>query len=74
MIGSYAPLLTREGTATLYSVLSEYILILISILRQCYNGYPHGTGHGATGGLMKDPIDSCNDALFFMHHAYLDKL
>ncbi|KAJ6024002.1 Di-copper centre-containing protein [Penicillium herquei] len=41
---------------------------------QCYNGYPHGQGHGAVGGLMKDPIDSCNDPLFFMHHAYLDKL
>lgn len=23
---------------------------------------------------MKDPIDSCNDPLFFLHHAYLDKL
>lgn len=23
---------------------------------------------------MRDPIDSCNDPLFFMHHAYLDKL
>ncbi|GAQ46949.1 hypothetical protein AtubIFM55763_009071 [Aspergillus tubingensis] len=23
---------------------------------------------------MLDPIDSCNDPLIFMHHAYLDKL
>ena len=23
---------------------------------------------------MGDPIDSCNDPLFFLHHAYLDKL
>jgi hypothetical protein len=23
---------------------------------------------------MRDPIDSCNNPLFFMHHAYLDKL
>jgi tyrosinase len=23
---------------------------------------------------MRDPIDSCNDPLFLMHHAYLDKL
>lgn len=23
---------------------------------------------------MLDPIDSCNDPMFFMHHAYLDKL
>ncbi|PYI16002.1 Di-copper centre-containing protein, partial [Aspergillus violaceofuscus CBS 115571] len=41
---------------------------------QCYNGNPHGGGHGGVGGLMLDPIDSCNDPLFFMHHAYLDKL
>ncbi|CAK7204224.1 hypothetical protein SEUCBS139899_006978 [Sporothrix eucalyptigena] len=41
---------------------------------QCYNGYPHGGGHGGVGGLMLDPIDSCNDPLFHMHHAYLDKL
>ncbi|PYI12693.1 Di-copper centre-containing protein [Aspergillus sclerotiicarbonarius CBS 121057] len=41
---------------------------------QCYNGNPHGGGHGGVGGLMRDPIDSCNDPLFFMHHAYLDKL
>ncbi|ETS84408.1 hypothetical protein PFICI_02433 [Pestalotiopsis fici W106-1] len=41
----------------------------------CYNSNgPHGAGHGATGGLMKDPIDSCNDPMFFLHHAYLDKL
>lgn len=39
--------------------------------RQCYNGSPHG---GGLGGLMLDPIDSCNDFLFFLHHAYLDKL
>ncbi|KAI9931686.1 hypothetical protein ASPWEDRAFT_169471 [Aspergillus wentii DTO 134E9] len=41
----------------------------------CYNSNgPHGGGHGAVGGLMADPIDSCNDPLFFLHHAYLDKL
>lgn len=37
---------------------------------QCYNGYPHGGGHGG----VSDPIDSCNDPLFFMHRGYLDRL
>ncbi|KNG83998.1 hypothetical protein ANOM_007775 [Aspergillus nomiae NRRL 13137] len=41
---------------------------------QCYNGYTHAGGHRAVGGLMSHPIDSINEPLFFMHHAYLDKL
>ncbi|PYH68075.1 uncharacterized protein BO88DRAFT_454961 [Aspergillus vadensis CBS 113365] len=45
-----------------------------TISRQCYNGNPHGGGHGGVGGLMFDPIDSCNDPLFSMHHTYLDKV
>ncbi|KAF4911882.1 Tyrosinase ustQ [Colletotrichum viniferum] len=35
---------------------------------QCYNGSPHGAGHGAVGGL------SNGDPLFYLHHAYLDRV
>ncbi|KAK8252232.1 amino acid transporter [Phyllosticta capitalensis] len=38
----------------------------------CYNGHPHAAGHGGTGGLMLDPIDSPGDPMFFLHHAWLD--
>ncbi|VUC28059.1 unnamed protein product [Clonostachys rosea] len=41
---------------------------------ECYNGNPHGAGHGAVGGLMGDPIASNGDPTFYLHHAYLDKL
>ncbi|KAJ0270655.1 hypothetical protein CBS470a_013438 [Colletotrichum nupharicola] len=41
---------------------------------QCYNGSPHGAGHGAVGGLMSDPIESNGDPLFYLHHAYLDRV
>lgn len=35
---------------------------------ECWNGYPHGAGHGAVGGLMGDPIESNGDPTFFLHH------
>jgi len=35
---------------------------------------PHNLGHNWVGGIMSHPFDSPMDPLFFMHHAYIDKL
>ncbi|KAL4899842.1 hypothetical protein BDW74DRAFT_183331 [Aspergillus multicolor] len=40
----------------------------------CYNLYPHSAGHVAVGGVMEDPTESNGDPLFYLHHAYLDRL
>ncbi|KAL3470332.1 hypothetical protein BJX99DRAFT_264324 [Aspergillus californicus] len=40
----------------------------------CYNDYPHSAGHAAVGGLMFDPIYSNADPIFYLHHAYVDRL
>ncbi|KAL4933212.1 putative amino acid transporter [Aspergillus undulatus] len=40
----------------------------------CYNMYPHSAGHAAVGAVMFDPIESNGDPIFYLHHAYLDKL
>ncbi|KAL4757816.1 tyrosinase family protein [Aspergillus foveolatus] len=41
---------------------------------ECYNQYPHAAGHIAVGGVMEDPTESNGDPLFYLHHAYLDRL
>ncbi|KAL4940282.1 hypothetical protein BDV06DRAFT_224224 [Aspergillus oleicola] len=40
----------------------------------CYNMYPHSAGHAAVGGVMFDPTESNGDPIFYLHHAYLDRL
>ncbi|KAI5797344.1 hypothetical protein DFH27DRAFT_561879 [Peziza echinospora] len=40
----------------------------------CVNGLPHGAGHGGVGGEMTNPISSPGDPMFYMHHAWIDKL
>ncbi|KAK0732119.1 hypothetical protein B0H67DRAFT_631880 [Lasiosphaeris hirsuta] len=40
----------------------------------CIEGGPHGAGHGGIGAEMLNPISSPGDPLFFLHHAWLDKL
>ncbi|KAL2843570.1 hypothetical protein BJX68DRAFT_270065 [Aspergillus pseudodeflectus] len=41
---------------------------------QCYNEFPHSAGHAVVGGVMGDPIESSGDPIFYLHHAYLDRL
>ncbi|KAI0139221.1 hypothetical protein BJ166DRAFT_489670 [Pestalotiopsis sp. NC0098] len=40
----------------------------------CFTLAPHSAGHNGVGGIMSDPTFSPGDPLFFLHHAYLDKL
>ncbi|KAL4916761.1 transmembrane amino acid transporter protein-domain-containing protein [Aspergillus aurantiobrunneus] len=40
----------------------------------CYNMYPHSAGHAAVGGVMFDAVESNGDPIFYLHHAYLDRL
>ncbi|KAI1865425.1 uncharacterized protein JN550_008473 [Neoarthrinium moseri] len=40
----------------------------------CLEAGPHGSGHGAVGGLMSDPTLSPGDPIFYLHHSWLDKL
>ncbi|KKK13556.1 hypothetical protein ARAM_001726 [Aspergillus rambellii] len=40
----------------------------------CYHAYPHAAGHAGVGGLMYDPIASNGDPIFYLHHAYMDRL
>ena len=35
---------------------------------------PHNHGHNWVGGIMSNPMDSPRDPLFYMHHAFIDKL
>lgn len=34
----------------------------------------HNTGHNIVGGYMSNPIYSPNDPLFWLHHAYIDRI
>ncbi|KAI0122938.1 amino acid transporter [Xylariales sp. AK1849] len=40
----------------------------------CWYQSPHGAGHGGVGKIMADPTLSPGDPVFYLHHAYLDKL
>ncbi|PVH91111.1 Di-copper centre-containing protein [Periconia macrospinosa] len=40
----------------------------------CLEGMPHRSGHRGINGQMMDVFSSPGDPLFYMHHAYLDKL
>ncbi|KAM7183930.1 hypothetical protein V8F20_012429 [Naviculisporaceae sp. PSN 640] len=35
---------------------------------------PHGAGHGGVGADMTNPVSSPGDPVFYMHHAWLDRL
>lgn len=41
---------------------------------QCIENGPHVGGHGGAGGLMGNPAYSTGDPLFFMHHAFIDRI
>ncbi|KAL4880306.1 hypothetical protein BJY04DRAFT_219301 [Aspergillus karnatakaensis] len=41
---------------------------------ECYNLYVHAAGHAAVGGVMFDTVSSNGDPIFYLHHAYLDRL
>ncbi|KAF2279722.1 Di-copper centre-containing protein [Westerdykella ornata] len=40
----------------------------------CVEAAPHSAGHGGIGGQMMNVFSSPGDPLFYLHHAYLDKL
>ncbi|KAL1852026.1 hypothetical protein VTK73DRAFT_9321 [Phialemonium thermophilum] len=40
----------------------------------CIEGGPHTAGHAGVGAEMVNPISSPGDPVFFLHHAWLDKL
>ncbi|KAJ5708715.1 hypothetical protein N7488_008516 [Penicillium malachiteum] len=40
----------------------------------CYFFHPHAAGHIGTGGVMTNVNQSPGDPVFFLHHAYLDRL
>ncbi|KAF2270326.1 Di-copper centre-containing protein [Lojkania enalia] len=40
----------------------------------CLEGMPHVAGHGGIGGQMLNVFSSPGDPIFYLHHAYLDKL
>ncbi|ORY12449.1 hypothetical protein BCR34DRAFT_651193 [Clohesyomyces aquaticus] len=40
----------------------------------CLEGGPHTAGHGGIGGQMFNVFSSPGDPLFYLHHAWLDKL
>jgi len=40
----------------------------------CLEGQPHAAGHSGIGGQMDNGVSSPGDPLFWMHHAWLDKL
>ncbi|KAI0025907.1 hypothetical protein F4780DRAFT_235248 [Xylariomycetidae sp. FL0641] len=42
--------------------------------QSCFGSSVHSAGHVGTGGVMKDPVLSPGDPLFFLHHANLDRL
>lgn len=42
--------------------------------RQCYESDPHAAGHGGVGGVMINVAASPGDPIFFLHHAYIDRL
>ncbi|SPO05561.1 related to monophenol monooxygenase (tyrosinase) [Cephalotrichum gorgonifer] len=40
----------------------------------CLYMVPHRGGHGGVGGTMRDPLGSPADPIFYLHHAWVDKL
>ncbi|KAK4161064.1 hypothetical protein QBC43DRAFT_380935 [Cladorrhinum sp. PSN259] len=40
----------------------------------CLEGTPHGAGHAGVGAQMLNGISSPGDPLFFLHHAWLDRM
>ncbi|KAK7736002.1 hypothetical protein SLS63_003520 [Diaporthe eres] len=42
--------------------------------RQCYESDPHAAGHGGVGGVMINVATSPGDPIFFLHHAYIDRV
>ncbi|PGH16269.1 hypothetical protein AJ79_01808 [Helicocarpus griseus UAMH5409] len=40
----------------------------------CIEGAPHVGGHDGVGGQMSDGVASPGDPLFYLHHAWIDKL
>lgn len=45
-----------------------------TIALDCYWANPHFAGHGGIGGTMANSAASIGDPLFFLHHAYVDRL
>ena len=43
-------------------------------VRACLEGNVHAAGHGGVGGQMTNVFSSPGDPLFYLHHAWLDKL
>ncbi|KAL2108613.1 hypothetical protein VUR80DRAFT_3574 [Thermomyces stellatus] len=43
-------------------------------LDPCLYMVPHRGGHGGVGGTMRDPLASPGDPIFYLHHAWVDKL
>jgi tyrosinase len=41
---------------------------------RCIEGQPHGAGHGSVGGIMVNVQLSPGDPLFWLHHAWIDRL
>lgn len=40
----------------------------------CLEGAPHAGGHNGVGGGMQDAVASPGDPLFWLHHAWIDKI
>ncbi|KAK4185806.1 hypothetical protein QBC35DRAFT_533872 [Podospora australis] len=40
----------------------------------CAEARPHSAGHGGVGAQMMNPVSSPGDPLFYLHHAFLDKI
>ncbi|KAL4783809.1 hypothetical protein BJX76DRAFT_242923 [Aspergillus varians] len=62
------------GWANRSNVEECFVLDKYTDLWACYNQYPHSAGHAAVGGVMFDPTESNGDPIFYLHHAYLDRL
>ncbi|KAK4226567.1 hypothetical protein QBC38DRAFT_480102 [Podospora fimiseda] len=41
---------------------------------RCVENQPHGAGHGGIGAQMVNPVSSPGDPLFYLHHAWLDRI
>ncbi|PBP24581.1 hypothetical protein BUE80_DR004392 [Diplocarpon rosae] len=40
----------------------------------CLYGGPHAYGHNGIGAVMSDVLSSVSDPIFFMHHAFIDRV